>query len=94
MRFGEALEGLSGRLGIEPRERFLQLAQPLLELGRQRPLQQLLHFTQAVLERAVVNARGLGGAGNFLDRLREPLHALRHRGLIARDFFGALRRLE
>ncbi len=94
LRLGEALQGLSGRLRIEPRERFLQLAQPLLELGRQRPLQQLLHFTQAVLERAVVHARRLGGARNFLDRLRELLHALRHRGLIARDFLGALRRLE
>src|SRR5207247_1001252 len=41
LRLGEALEGLSGRLGIEPRERFLQLAQPLLDLGRQRPLPQL-----------------------------------------------------
>src|SRR5258707_11404352 len=94
LRLGEALQGLSGRLGIEPRERLLQLAQPLLELGRQRPLQQLLHFTQAILERAVVHTRRLGGARNFLDRLRELLYALRHRRLIARDFLGALRRLE
>src|SRR6266550_375573 len=55
LRLGEALQGLSGRLRIEPRERFLQLAQPLLELGRQRPLQQLLHLTQAVLERAATS---------------------------------------
>src|SRR5438876_6463927 len=40
LRFGEALQGLAGRLGIEARERFLQLAEPLLELGqRLRELQ-------------------------------------------------------
>src|SRR5258705_267531 len=49
---------------------------------------------QAILERAVVHTRRLGGARNFPDRLRELLYALRHRRLIARDFLGALRRLE
>ena len=88
------MQRLSGRLRIEARERFLQLPEPLLQLGRQGPLQQLLYLAQAVLERAVVHARCFGGARDLFDCLRQLLHALRHRGLIARDFFRALCGLE
>jgi len=44
LRIRQPLQCLACGFGIEPRERFLQLAQPLLELRRQRALQQVLHF--------------------------------------------------
>src|SRR6266566_1023115 len=55
---------------------------------------QVLHLAQAILERAVVHARGLRGAGDLFDRLRQLLDALRHRRLIARNFLSPLRGLE
>ena len=94
LRLRQALQRLACGLRIETRQRFLQLAQPLLELRRERPLQQLLHFAQAILERAVIDARRLCRARDLLDRLRQLLDALRHRRLIAGDLLGALRGLE
>ena len=65
-----------------------------MQLRRNRLLEQLLDLPQAILECGVVDAGGFGGAGDLLDSLRQLRDALRHRGLIARDFFGALCRLE
>src|ERR1041384_6940863 len=92
--FGELLKRLARRLGIESRERVLQLAQPLLELRRERALQQLLDFAKPALERGVVDARRLRGPRDLVHRLRELLYALRHRRLVARDFFRPLRGLK
>jgi len=44
LRIRQSLQCLARGFGIESRERFLQLAQPLLKLRRQRALQQLLYF--------------------------------------------------
>ena len=94
LRFGQTLQRLPCGFRIETRERLLQLAQPLLELRREGALQQLLHFAQPILERAVIQAGRLRGTRDLLYGLRQLLDALRHRSLIARDLFGALRRLE
>src|SRR5438093_1616473 len=94
LHFGEPLQRLPGCLRIEPRQRLLQLAQPLLELRCEGALQQFLHFAQPILARAVIQAGRLGGTRDFLHRLRQLLDALRHRGLITRDLLGALRGLE
>ena len=53
-----------------------------------------MYFPQPTLERAVIDAGRLGGAGDLLHRLGELLNALRHGRLVARDLFGPLRGLE
>src|SRR5439155_6564256 len=94
LRLGEALQRLPRGLGIEFRERLLQLPQTLLQLGRHGAGEQLLHLAEPRLERRVLDPRSLRGAGDLLNRLREFLHALLERLLLAGDRFRALARLE
>src|SRR5947207_1414514 len=94
LRFGKPLQRLSRGVGVELGERLLQLAEPLLELGRDRTLQQLLHLAQPLLERGVVDPRRLRGARDLLHRLGQLLHALLERLLLARHRLRALVRLE
>src|SRR2546427_12574551 len=70
LRLGEPLQRLPCSFGVELGQRFLQLAQPLLELPRGGALQQLLHFAQPRLERRVVDPRRLRGPRDLLDRFR------------------------
>src|SRR6266513_1311775 len=94
LRFGKPLQRLSRGVGVELGERLLQLAEPLLELGRDRTLQQLLHLAQPLLERGVVDPRRLRGARDLLHRLGQLLHALLERLLLARHRLRPLGRLE
>src|SRR3989454_9678084 len=49
LRLGEALKRTARRLRVEPRQRFLELAQSCRQLRRHRALQQLLNFAQPCL---------------------------------------------
>src|SRR5438309_1158703 len=90
------LVALPRRLGgaLHGGERLLELAESLLELGRDGALQQLLHLTQPRLERRVVDPRRLRGARDLLDRFGQLLHTLRERLLLARHRLRPLGRLK
>jgi len=66
VRFGEPLQRLTRRFGIEPRERFLELAQPLLQLRRERPLEEPLHFAQAPAGTVVDTAMGESHSWDYI----------------------------
>src|SRR6185437_10068168 len=59
LRLREMLQRLTGRLGVEPLERILELAESLLQLRCDRFLEQLLDVCQAPLERRIVDSRGV-----------------------------------
>jgi len=94
LRLGEPLQRLPCSFGVELGQRFLQLAQPLLELRRDGALQQLLHFAQPRLERRVVDPRRLRGPRDLLDRFAELPHPLLDRLLLLGHRLRALGRLE
>src|SRR5207249_10118235 len=76
LRFGKPLQRLPRGVRVELGERLLQLAESLLELGRDRALQQLLHLAQPRLECRVVDPRGLRGPRDLLHGLGQLLHPL------------------
>src|SRR5437667_1724282 len=94
LRFGKPLQRLPRGVPVELGERLLQLAESLLELGRDRALQQLLHLAQPRLECRVVDPRGLRGPRDLLHRLGQLLHALLERLLLARHRLRPFGRLE
>src|SRR6266702_5853895 len=94
LRFGKTLQRLPRGVRVELGECLLQLAESLLELGRDGALQQLLHLAQPRLERRVVDPRGLRGPRDLVHRLGQLLHALLERLLLARDRLRPFGRLE
>src|SRR5947208_624488 len=94
LRFGKPLQRLPRGVRVELRERLLQLAESLLELGRDRALQQLLHLAQPRLECRVVDPRGLRGPRDLLHGLGQLLHPLLQRLLLVRHRLRPFGRLE
>src|SRR5438445_156386 len=94
LRVGKTLQRLPRGVRVELGECLLQLAESLLELGRDGALQQLLHLAQPRLERRVVDPRGLRGPRDLVHRLGQLLHALLERLLLARDRLRPFGRLE
>src|SRR5438876_6392410 len=94
LRFGKTLQRLPRGVRVELGECLLQLAESLLELGRDRALQQLLHLAQPRLERRVVDPRGLRGPRDLLHGLGQLLHPLLQRLLLVRHRLRPFGRLE
>src|SRR5437773_471557 len=94
LRFGKPLQRLPRGVRVELGERLLQLAESLLELGRDRALQQLLHLAQPRLECRVVDPRGLRGPRDLLHGLGQLLHPLLQRLLLVRHRLRPFGRLE
>ena len=87
-------ERIPRRRGVEPVQGILQLAQPLLELGADGPLQELPHLGEAGLESGIREAGSLSGARDLLEPLAELSRPRLDLGLLLLDRGRPLGRLE